>query len=60
MDDRNGGGVNGGKTYLTEEGKIIVDAFNKLHLKLDDYIKDVLKESLFDINEQLKALNIRK
>lgn len=58
--DRQRGGISGGKTSLTEEGKIIINSFDRIHLKLDKIINDALEQELREINTQLKALNIQK
>ncbi|HNQ67595.1 MAG TPA: LysR family transcriptional regulator [Bacteroidales bacterium] len=48
------GGASGGKTVLTKEGKIIVDAFDKFHVKYDSLITKALDEILIEIKEKLQ------
>lgn len=58
--ERQRGGKSGGKTYLTDEGKIILNSFNNLHLKLDKLINESLQEAHNEINQQLKNLYSHK
>jgi molybdate transport system regulatory protein len=45
-----GGGKDGGKTYLTAQGKLLVEAFNDFHEKVD-----VVMENAFeDFRQKLK------
>lgn len=45
------GGKNGGKTALTSEGEILVDAFDKLHQEIDKAIHQVTKSFFHQINK---------
>ncbi len=51
--ERQRGGKDGGKTVLTPQGKIILDAFEKFHQKYDHIIKQALTETLSEIKRQL-------
>ncbi|MCD4730715.1 MAG: LysR family transcriptional regulator [Bacteroidales bacterium] len=42
--EKNRGGKDGGKTYLTAQGKLLVDAFDEFHEKVDLIMDEAFQE----------------
>ena len=42
--DKSRGGKDGGKTYLTAQGKLLVDAFDEFHEKVDLIMEDAFQD----------------
>jgi len=42
--EKSRGGKDGGKTYLTAQGKLLVDAFDEFHEKIDLIMDDAFQE----------------
>jgi len=42
--EKNRGGKDGGKTFLTRHGKILVDAFDEFHEKVDLIMEDAFED----------------
>jgi molybdate transport system regulatory protein len=50
--EKHRGGAEGGSMSLTEEGKILVNAFDKFHSKTDRLIREGFTEFIKDITEK--------
>jgi len=48
------GGADGGSTVLTQEGKIIVGAFEEFHAKFDSIIQKGFEDILTDLKQKIK------
>jgi molybdate transport repressor ModE-like protein len=51
------GGITGGKTVLTPQGKIIVTAFDKFHRNHDAAITKALNDMLIEIRQNVGEHN---
>lgn len=54
--ERQRGGKAGGKTVLTQQGQVIVAAFDKFHEKYDQIITQALIETLNEIIQKVTAM----
>jgi len=56
--ERQRGGKSGGKTVLTPQGQVIVDAFEKFHKKYDPLITQALQETINEIKQKILILDL--